>query len=246
MPFKLGDNFRNEGIVGQFPFGLPLNFTYKSAPPILFNVKCFGHVIHFGGYPFHTIVMDPNYQRTFHIGTIQEHPGVTLDGSVDPGIFHDQVERVTFHPDLSNRLVFTSDTSVDIYKLSFSRQHSEISKLYSMGSSVQISNTPTMSSFGRQIKPKYPALVTTSCYVLATDFTQEFNIFSILGKHINDDSGFIKMYDSETGIQIRTIELTARGNVRDECFYRLFVEMDYVVITVRINPHKYIVHIYTM
>lgn len=246
-PYKLGDRYEY-GTVGSYPTGLPLNFTYKSAPPLLFKVMSFGQTINFGGYPYHYINFNPYRCSTYSVINLEANDLQSIVGHLSPSIFNDPVVRVTFHPDHSNRLIFKHDTAIDLYKLSFENGESRISKQFSMGSSVVPPVQPKKSLFGRVIKFRnYNPDFVNECFVYCSDYSSDLNLFAILCKHPTDEKAFVKMYDNVTGELIRTLELSTMTNLCESHFYQLYVDMDSIVIIERSLPATYYnVHVFYM
>ncbi|XP_054718531.1 DDB1- and CUL4-associated factor 17-like isoform X2 [Uloborus diversus] len=44
-PYHIGEKYENMGRIGEYPVGIPLNFQYYDAPPLLFNVQSHGHTL---------------------------------------------------------------------------------------------------------------------------------------------------------------------------------------------------------
>uniref|UniRef100_A0A3B4CU12 DDB1- and CUL4-associated factor 17 n=1 Tax=Pygocentrus nattereri TaxID=42514 RepID=A0A3B4CU12_PYGNA len=68
------DLYDARGIVGNAPYGIPVNIQIKECPPVLFEMSYFDNGIQIGGHPWHYIYT-PNHKRdrgTHHICSIRD------------------------------------------------------------------------------------------------------------------------------------------------------------------------------
>uniref|UniRef100_A0A3Q3VM00 DDB1 and CUL4 associated factor 17 n=1 Tax=Mola mola TaxID=94237 RepID=A0A3Q3VM00_MOLML len=61
-------------IVGDFPFGIPVNIQITDCPPVLFEVSCCNNSVQIGGYPWHYIYtpLHKNHKGTHHICSLKD------------------------------------------------------------------------------------------------------------------------------------------------------------------------------
>ena len=127
------------GKVGQYPFGLPLNYkvshfiyfltinliiieiivkiTKENVPPILFEVKCSEQNLHFGGYPWHYVTNPSNTTGVFEVRSVATNE-LAVDGRLDVPNSTTQSDSLTFHSDNTGRLVYESGNYINFFKLS--------------------------------------------------------------------------------------------------------------------------------
>lgn len=244
-PYKLGDLYGNEGEIGTYPTGLPVNFTYSEAPPVLFKVTCMGQIVRFGGYPYQYITIHPTRRSEFKITAVETDIPIDIDDVLEPGTLNDPVETIVFHPDQSNRIIFKKDCSIDVYKIiaGEGNGNSRISKLFSMGLLWKPSDS-AISSFGRPIKPRKLISNVPPCCVLCSDYEDELEIFAVLAKFLDDDVAFVLLYDSVTGKELRSVKL--KGDFCDSKMYQIYIDLYAIIIIERDLSSDYTVHVYLM
>jgi len=101
FPFPYG-NASEAGVVGEMPFGLPLNTTFKEPPQMLLQVRSYHHFISFGGYPWHYLTSDGGGEFDVFTVSNKRHVKSSHLNSCIGGIEDD---RATFHPDNSGRVL---------------------------------------------------------------------------------------------------------------------------------------------
>ncbi|MGH0122096.1 UNVERIFIED_CONTAM: hypothetical protein FKN15_013015 [Acipenser sinensis] len=63
------------GLVGEAPFGIPLNIQIIDCPPLLFEVLCLENAFQIGGFPYHYIIT-PKQKRqkgSYHICSLKDN-----------------------------------------------------------------------------------------------------------------------------------------------------------------------------
>ena len=125
------------GKVGQYPFGLPLNYkvryfwffhqlfnfcinlkiTKETVPPVLFEVKCSEQNLHFGGYPWHYVTNPANTTGVFEVRNVSTNE-LAFNGRLDFPNSTTEADTLTFHSDNTGRLVYESGNYIRFYKLS--------------------------------------------------------------------------------------------------------------------------------
>ncbi|GIZ02659.1 hypothetical protein CEXT_7381 [Caerostris extrusa] len=227
--FNLGDDY-NYGKVGMHPCGLPLNCIIHSAPPLLFNVESYGQSVNFGGFPYKCIYPCPRNHFRFIIQQLRE--GATQSCYVQSNVWNDEPNIVFFHPDNSNRIISKEATSVRCFHVVNFAGELKMKEIYSMGFPPNpIRNIDEFSSFGRRINTveNFNHLLTEKS-IFALDYDEDLDIFAILGTRPGDDlyAGFIKIFDSMTGKEIKNIHL--RECLCETDYYELHIELDTLVL----------------
>lgn len=245
VPYRIGDKYGDSGRIGYYPTGLPLNFTYTSAPPLLFKVQCFGQIIRFGGYPYHYITAAAKNSHLFTVTNIETNIPA-IDGSLESNAFNDDVDALLFHPDHSNRLIFKDASAVHCFKLLNVNGMTKLSKTFSMGFSETITPRNDVSSFGRRLKSRTVSNCSFGCTIFCTDYASDLDLFAIMGISSGDSNcvGFVKLYDSLTGEEVRTIKL--KDKVSDYNFYQLYIDMGSIILIERKDRLIFTVHVYNM
>lgn len=238
-PYKLGDLYEDKKI-GSYPVGLPMNFTYSDAPPLLFNVNCYGQIIRFGGYPYHYITASVTNYNKFSVTRIESN--VPAEGStLVYRTYHDNVDELLFHPDHSNRLILRTNQSAECYRLLNENGVSKLSKLFNMGFFEKKPEVPTTSSYGRKIKRREIGHFDST--VFSTDYASDLDLFGILGVYESSPfEGFVRLYDSVTGEEVHTLKL--KDPVCDIHFYQLYIDMGSIIIIERKTGSGLIYNVY--
>lgn len=96
-----GDSL-NGGVVGEMPFGLPVNTSFEKLPQMLLKVTSEHHFMSFGGYPWHYLTSAGGGEYDVFTLCNKRHVRNSHLNSIFGGIEDD---RATFHPDNSGRLL---------------------------------------------------------------------------------------------------------------------------------------------
>ncbi|KAF8787461.1 DDB1- and CUL4-associated factor 17 like protein [Argiope bruennichi] len=185
-PYKIGDHYM-KGIVGSYPFGLPLNCIPQAVPPLLFDVQSSQQIFHFGGYPYHCVYSSPHKHARYVLKQVEENVN-HKNYFIDSNNTDDETDMILFHPDNSNRIVLREDGIVRCFQLVYFPNESKVQEIFSMGfsSSVMQSKTTTVSSYGRRITKPVNAYVLNEKSVLALDYDDELDLIGILGFYSTD------------------------------------------------------------
>lgn len=210
-PYRLGDVYNNKSKIGSYPTGLPPNFTYDEAPPLLFKVEeKLIDMVCINGYITHYITVHPKkndyypFQR-FSPFPFSFHGNENYDACIvsagtntpiksDPWSIeycdedYDYSDVLKFHPDKSNRVIVKRRNSIDCYKIISGKDNNRVSRQF---------------SFQLLDESRDKAVID----VLKFDYEAELDIFAILARRRSDSTAFVKLYDNVTGESLRTIEL---------------------------------------
>lgn len=237
-----------KGNVGKCPVGLPLNCIPQTAPPILFDVQSSQQIFHFGGYPYHCIYSSTLKHARFVLKQVKEnvsHINSFIDSSA-PG--DDDSEMIFFHPDNSNRIILKENGIVRCFQLDYSLNESKLQEIFSMSFSSVItqSKSTEFSSFGRRITKAKDTYLTNEKCVLAVDYDDELDVIGILGFRSNDplSLGFIKLYDSMLGQEVKCIELGS--NLCEYNCYSLNIDLDVLIVIEKNEKNWFNVYLYKL
>ncbi|KFM63677.1 DDB1- and CUL4-associated factor 17, partial [Stegodyphus mimosarum] len=240
--FKLGDAYE-KGKVGYYPTGLPLNCHINSAPPLLFNVRCFGQEIRFGGFPFCYITCSIKDEFKFLVQTI-DGDKTLKNGFLRCTIVNDDPNPVCFHPDNSNRIIFQNSQTVRCYKIINSGTSLELQEDFTM----HCSELPTVtkrisSSYGRPVLQKFH--FSNEKTVVAVDYEDELDIFAILFMYPNDPAcnGYIKLYDNFIKQGLRTFNIDVK--LEEINSYELHMDLNVIVVLEKVGA-TFKVHVYRL
>lgn len=245
-PLRLDQKFGLVGRVGQYPVGLPINFSYEQAPPLLYRVKCHKQIVRFGGHPYHTITTSARYSRISVIADLRVNQEPGLGVQLHTASVNEDMDSLLFHPHYSNRLLWKTDHAVDCFRLSAEGGATDLRKLYSMGFFERRVEKRTTSSFGRKLSYRGelgPAGLVES--VISMDYAEDLDLFAVLGVFPSRPTrGWVHLYDSETGELVRAVRM--REEVCDTHFYQLYVDSASIVVIEKRNAASYAVYVYNM
>lgn len=151
---NLGDKFKDPytgevSIIGNYPWGIPLNYKQKESLPVLYEVLCSEQVVHFGGHPFHSIVSSPKNKgifKVFNVKTGLQAQGGCFDFSGSVGSL--KPDTLVFHWDETERILHCSKDSIELYKITSnsSTDHSHIQKIFEFKIPSNLKSSPLKSS----------------------------------------------------------------------------------------------------
>ena len=93
-----------QGMVGEYPFGLPVNVSLTSRPPVLFESSSYQHVMSFGGHPWHYIVCPYRGSSVFQVRSLKDDAPVK-GGVLETDVLSVEPDQAYFHCDHSGRLL---------------------------------------------------------------------------------------------------------------------------------------------
>lgn len=103
--FNFGCNGQEDkGIVGQPPYGLPVNTRFEKQPQLLLQVTSQHHFLSFGGYPWHYIASPKGCNSVFQVFTIRSQESVQ-NGLLKSSVQSIEQDHALFHADCSGRIL---------------------------------------------------------------------------------------------------------------------------------------------
>lgn len=222
-------------VVGSYPAGLPLNCKIKTAPPILFEVKCSDFNLHIGGHPWHYVTPPPRKEGVFQICSLADHK-LAENGCLDFPNISTEADSVAFHPDDSGRLIYHAAHSIRFYKL-FENTNGLMSLQECFAINLEENNKFVKKNLiqrrtQRIIKKKFNLDSIMACEksIMSDDYENELDIYAVAGFSPHDDvqNGKIILYDNETGRKIKTIPLDMKMDELSD--YTLTMDLETLIL----------------
>lgn len=247
---ELSDSM-NGAKVGTYPAGLPLNCKLKSPPTALFEVSCFDHIVHFGGYPWCYVTTPPRSEGVFNVRRVDDNNTVR-NGFLQFPTTHFEPDTVLFHGDNSGRLLYKAAHAVKFFALEASKNDIELVEKNSFsfeGSSRTYDSeyeSRRTRNFSRRASQNRLFTVSCSKSVLSDDFDEDTNLFAVLGYDPCDSQceGRIILFDNVTGEKIKTIELGLKFDEMND--YSLTIELDNLIVIEKNECKKTTCYVYSL
>ncbi|CAL8321749.1 unnamed protein product [Merluccius merluccius] len=104
-------------MVGDAPYGIPVNILIKDCPPVLFEVSCSDLNVQIGGHPWHYIHTPPHkkHRGTHHICSLAEGL-LAKNGIQDMNCCSLETDLIYFHPDESGRIVHAGPNTIKMLR----------------------------------------------------------------------------------------------------------------------------------
>ncbi|RWS05746.1 DDB1- and CUL4-associated factor 17-like protein, partial [Dinothrombium tinctorium] len=233
--------------------GLPINVNVKCRPPLLFEIECSDQIVYFGGYPWHYIYSPIKHKGVFELRNLSTHQ-LALNGHFDVENDTTEPDTLSFHVDDTGRLIYMSSYEIIIYKLITKNNETSVLKQF------VLTLNPTFSSLAESNSEQINTKRVTSSrkcahnkryyedmderLILADDFENELNIFSILGMNQDSKYGKIVMFDNESGNLVKEVEL--KFKLYEECDYTLIMDVDTFIIIVKDVSNNWCVHVFRL
>ncbi|XP_057708323.1 DDB1- and CUL4-associated factor 17 [Corythoichthys intestinalis] len=105
-------------IVGEAPFGIPVNIQITDCPPVLFEVSCSNNGVQIGGFPWHYIStpLQKCHQGTHHISSLKDKT-MAINGIQNMKCYSLESDFIFFHPDESGRIIHVGPSTINIVKI---------------------------------------------------------------------------------------------------------------------------------
>ncbi|KAI4886738.1 hypothetical protein NFI96_015747 [Prochilodus magdalenae] len=158
------DLYGTREIVGNAPYGIPVNIQIKECPPVLFEMSYFENGIQIGGHPWHYIYT-PNHKRdrgTHHICSIRDG-ALAKNGVQDMKCDSLEADWIFFHPDDSGRIIHAGPSTINVLRIKEEAgfvSHYEVVRDFSINTSHdnRASSQVTVTSSGRTVKKRFQHL----------------------------------------------------------------------------------------
>lgn len=235
-PYKLGDVYQN-GNIGTYPTGVPINFTYLNASPILLKIK---------GYLKEILIFNANptlyiaklgligEARIFEVekNSVTNAPLFKTRACNFEEINTSKIHDIKFHPDKTGNVIFQKKESVDFYKIVSRKDKCRISKQHTF---------EIIPSNSRIVIEKSPVRVLSFAY------NSELDIFGVL-IHFNYPNNYnlvVNIYDNRSAEYLRSVELK-EVKMNDGINYSLYVTSYSLIVCLTELTWLHYVHVYVM
>ncbi|XP_023225442.1 DDB1- and CUL4-associated factor 17-like [Centruroides sculpturatus] len=238
-------------VVGCYPAGLPLNCKIRTAPPILFEVKCSDFNLHIGGHPWHYVTTPPRREGVFQICSLADHT-MAENGCLDFPNVSTEADSVAFHSDDSGRLVYHAAHSIRFYKLN-ENTNGSMSLTECLTIDLEENEKIVRETFSQRrtqriIKKKFnlDAIMACEKSILSDDYENELDVYAVAGFAPGDDlhNGKIVLYDNETGHKIKTVRLDMKMDELSD--YTLTMDLETFILLVKNKISQYSCYIYRL
>ncbi|XP_028249136.1 DDB1- and CUL4-associated factor 17 [Parambassis ranga] len=239
-------------IVGDAPFGIPVNIQITDCPPVLFEVSCSNSGVQIGGHPWHYIYTPPKlkHKGVHHICSLQDGTMAT-NGIQNMDCWSIESDKIFFHPDDSGRIIHVGPTTINVLKILGelnSALPSKVVKDFSMTTSRNIPTSQvTVTSSGRTVKRRFQQLDDDPCQetIRLMEYEDELDLLAIVITNGEEGEGraHIRLHDNLSGQLQRQIDL---AELWDETYqHKLFFDKDTIVHIEQINTN-FCCHVYKL
>lgn len=210
--------------IGSFPSGIPINFTYNDASPMLFKVEVCMDILSLNSQPTHYVSMNfvgaEAEAQIIDVKTnsvIGDPLSMARAFDIDRAVI-DMIDELIFHPDNTGRLILKKNESVDFYKISSINGKSSISK-----QTFELS--PSKSRIAAE---------KSSLQVLTFAYNSELSLFCVLIKFKYPErynfnvTGVVNIYDNTSGEFLRSVQL--KKNINEASNYSLYMNSFSIIV----------------
>ncbi|KAM8857528.1 DDB1- and CUL4-associated factor 17 [Synchiropus picturatus] len=237
-------------IVGEAPFGIPVNIQITECPPVLFEVQCSNNGIQIGGFPWHFIhtPLKKVHKGTHHICSLQDGT-LAGNGVQNMSCLSLESDEIFFHPDVSGRIVHFGPTAVNILRLIEEVNNAAVVKDFSMETkrNSHPASKVTVTSSGRTVKRRLQQLDDDPDQETfrMVEYEDELDLLAVVVTDSEEGEGKarIQLHDNQCGKFLRTIELVEPW---DETYlHELFFDKD-TIVHVEQKSNNFCCHVYKL
>ncbi|KAA0716086.1 DDB1- and CUL4-associated factor 17 [Triplophysa tibetana] len=243
----------SRGIVGEAPFGVPVNIHIHECPPVLFEMSYLESGVQIGGHPWHYIYT-PNHKRhsgTHHICSITD--GTLAKNGVQEMRF-DSVEAdwIFFHPDDSGRIVHAGPSTINVLKIMADPGCDwkyEIVADFSI-TAARDNNVPevTVTASGRTVRRRFQLLdddpgQESFRMVKYEDEIDLLAVVEITGTE-NEGQAHLRLHDNKNGLLMKRVPLKEPWDVTYS--HEVYFDRDTIIHTVQDKGNTFSCEVYKM
>lgn len=219
------------GLVGEAPFGIPLNIQIKDCPPLLFEVSCLENAFQIGGFPYHYIIT-PKQKRqkgSYHICSLKDNK-LAKNGVQFMECCSLESDWIYFHPDDSGRIVHVGPNQINVLKVE-EAQGSQCQVVQDFAIAAKRENkvnAVTVTASGRVVKTRFKQLDDDPDQETfrIVEYEGELDLLAVIQTE-TEGKALIGLYDNQTGAVIKDIALAESWDVTYSQV--LFFERDTIV-----------------
>ncbi|XP_072541959.1 DDB1- and CUL4-associated factor 17 [Salminus brasiliensis] len=245
----------SRGIVGDAPYGIPVNIQIKECPPVLFEMSYFDNGIQIGGHPWHYIYT-PNHKKhkgTYHICSIRDGT-LAKNGIQDMKCDSLEADWIFFHPDDSGRIIHAGPSTINVLKIIEEKEfdwHYEVVRDFSIITSRDrnTSSQVMVTSSGRTVKRRFQQLdddPEQETFKMAK-YEDELDLLAILDvSPTTEDVGqaSVRLYDNKNGSLMKRITLKEPWDVTYS--HEVYIDRDTVIHIEQERNNSFCCHVYKM
>ncbi|XP_062861540.1 DDB1- and CUL4-associated factor 17 [Trichomycterus rosablanca] len=240
------------GIVGDAPYGIPINILITECPPALFEMSYLDNGIQIGGHPWHYIYT-PNHKRhrgTHHICSITNG---TLAKNGVQNMKCDSLEAdwIFFHPDDSGRIIHAGPTNINILKIrpeTGCDLHYEVVCDFAIIASRDSSATSqlTVTSSGRTVKKRFQQLDDDSIQETfkMVKYEDELDLLAVVDVSHSGDEGqaCVRLHHNKSGELLQKTVLQEPWDVTYS--HEVYFDRDTIIHIQQERNNSYCCHVY--
>ncbi|KAF7709549.1 DDB1- and CUL4-associated factor 17 [Silurus meridionalis] len=246
------DLYGARGIVGDAPYGIPVNIQINECPPALFEMSYLDNGIQIGGHPWHYIYT-PNHKRdrgTHHICAISN--GALANNGVQ-NMNCDSLEEdwIFFHPDDSGRIIHAGPSTINVLKIKGEKEFTskyEVVCDFSILASRENSTTSqvTVTSSGRTVKKRIQQLEDDPEQETfkMVKYEDELDLLAVVDvKHTeNEGQASVRLHHNKSGVLLKKIVLQEPWDVTYS--HEVYFDRDTIIHIEQERNNSYCCHVY--
>ncbi|ROI15930.1 DDB1- and CUL4-associated factor 17 [Anabarilius grahami] len=242
-----------KGIVGEAPYGIPVNIHIHECPPVLFEMSYFENGVQIGGHPWHYIYT-PNHKRhrgTHHICSITDG-ALATNGVQDMKCDSLEADWIFFHPDDSGRIVHAGPSAVNVLKIMAETGCDWKYKIVTDFSIIAARDNSApqviVTSSGRTVKRRFQLLDDDPAQETfrMVKYEDELDLLAVIDiTHTEDEGqGHLRLHDNKTGILMKRVPLKEPWDVTYS--HEVYFDRDTIIHTVQEKNNTFCCHVYKM
>ncbi|XP_039503206.1 DDB1- and CUL4-associated factor 17 isoform X1 [Pimephales promelas] len=245
-----------KGIVGDAPYGIPINIHIHECPPVLFEMSYFENGVQIGGYPWHYIYT-PNHKRhrgTHHICSITDGE-LAENGIQDMKCDSLEADSIFFHPDDSGRIVHAGPSAINVLKIMAETGCdwkceivTDFSITAARDNSVIVAPQVIVTSSGRTVKRRFQLLDDDPAQETfrMVKYEDELDLLAVIDTTHTEDEGraHLRLHDNKTGILMKRLPLKEPWDVTYS--HEVYFDRDTIIHTVQEKNNTFCCHVYKM
>ncbi|XDV31078.1 hypothetical protein PO909_033849, partial [Leuciscus waleckii] len=242
-----------KGIVGEAPYGIPVNIHIHECPPVLFEMSYFENGVQIGGHPWHYIYT-PNHKRhrgTHHICSITDGE-LAKSGVQDMKCDSLEADWIFFHPDDSGRIVHAGPSAINVLKIMAETgcdRKCEIVTDFSITAARDNSGPQVIvTSSGRTVKRRFQLLDDDPAQETfrMVKYEDELDLLAVIDTTHAEDEGqaHLRLHDNKTGILMKRVPLKEPWDVTYS--HEVYFDRDTIIHIVQEKNNTFCCHVYKM
>ncbi|XP_041117821.1 DDB1- and CUL4-associated factor 17 isoform X2 [Polyodon spathula] len=236
------------GLVGEAPFGIPLNIQIKDCPPLLFEVSCLENAFQIGGFPYHYIIT-PNQRRqkgSYHVCSLKDNT-LAKNGVQFMECCSLESDWIYFHPDDSGRIVHVGPNQINVLKVKEAQgSQCHVAQDFIIAAKREDTvNAVTVTASGRVVKKRFKQLDDDPDQKTfrIVEYEDELELLAVTQTE-TEGKALIGLYDNQTGAVIKDIALEESWDVTYS--HDMFFERDTIVHIEQEPKNNFNCYVYKM